>query len=112
MSRHRLADNEEGLAMAVDFITSNQKPKLIKKLESKGYTYIIDDGVYYDTSKFATYPEFARLDLEEQQSTDRVVINPQKKQASDFALWKFSPTDHQRDMEWDSPWGKGFPVRL
>lgn len=82
---------------------------LIQTLESKGYTYIIDDGVYYDTSKFPDYAKFARLDLSEQQSTDRVIQNPQKKQASDFALWKFSPKDQHRDMEWDSPWGKGFP---
>jgi cysteinyl-tRNA synthetase len=82
---------------------------LIKKLEEKGYTYIIDDGVYYDTSKFEGYAAFARLDLDEQQGSGRVAVNPQKRNAADFALWKFSPKDHQRDMEWDSPWGKGFP---
>ena len=38
-----------------------------------------------------------------------MAVNEQKRNASDFALWKFSPKDHQRDMEWDSPWGKGFP---
>lgn len=82
---------------------------LIKKLELKGYTYVIDDGVYYDTSKFKRYADFGRLDLAEQQSTERVAPNPQKHQAADFALWKFSSKDSQRDMEWDSPWGKGFP---
>lgn len=83
--------------------------ELIKKLESKGYTYIIDDGVYYDTSKFPKYGDFARLDIDEQQAGARVDSNPQKKHHVDFALWKFSPSDHKRDMEWDSPWGKGFP---
>jgi cysteinyl-tRNA synthetase len=82
---------------------------LIQTLEERGYTYIIDDGVYYDTSKFHGYAHFARLDLEEQQAGARVSFNPQKRHGSDFALWKFSPTDHSRDMEWDSPWGKGFP---
>jgi cysteinyl-tRNA synthetase len=82
---------------------------LIQVLESKGYTYVIDDGVYYDTSKFLQYGQFAQLDLEEQQAGARVEVNPQKRNARDFALWKFSPKDHQRDMEWDSPWGKGFP---
>ncbi|HUD10403.1 MAG TPA: cysteine--tRNA ligase [Candidatus Saccharimonadales bacterium] len=82
---------------------------LIKRLEAKGFTYIIDDGVYYDTSKFPKYADFAQLDLDEQQTADRIIVNPQKKNASDFALWKFSPKDHNRDMEWDSPWGKGFP---
>jgi cysteinyl-tRNA synthetase len=82
---------------------------LIKVLEDKGYTYVIDDGVYYDTSKFERYAEFAQLDLDEQQAGARVTVNDQKRNASDFALWKFSPKDHQRDMEWASPWGTGFP---
>lgn len=82
---------------------------LVNTLEAKGYTYIIDDGVYYDTSKFTHYADFARLDLDEQQAGTRVGFNDQKRNASDFALWKFSPKDQQRDMEWDSPWGKGFP---
>jgi cysteinyl-tRNA synthetase len=82
---------------------------LIQQLEEKGYTYTIDDGVYYDTAKFTAYASFARLDLEEQQAGARVEFNPQKRNATDFALWKFSPKDQQRDMEWDSPWGKGFP---
>lgn len=82
---------------------------LIQTLEDKGYTYTIDDGAYYDTSKFEGYASFARLDLDDQQAGARVEYNKQKRNSSDFALWKFSPTDHQRDMEWDSPWGKGFP---
>ncbi len=83
--------------------------ELIKKLEKKGYTYAIDDGVYYDTAKFPHYADFARLDLDEQQAGARVSHNPQKRNPQDFALWKFSPKDAKRDMEWDSPWGKGFP---
>jgi cysteinyl-tRNA synthetase len=82
---------------------------LIKKLETLGYAYVIDDGVYYDTSKFPTYADFARLDMDEMQAGKRVSFNPQKRGVSDFALWKFSPSGHKRDMEWDSPWGKGFP---
>ncbi|MDB5169345.1 MAG: cysS [Candidatus Saccharibacteria bacterium] len=82
---------------------------LIKRLEEKGFTYVIDDGVYYDTSKFEGYAAFARLDLDNQEAGARVGFNEQKLNTSDFALWKFSPTDHQRDMEWESPWGKGFP---
>lgn len=83
--------------------------ELIKKLEAKGYTYKIDDGIYYDTSKFPKYADFAQLDLDEQQVGDRVNHNPQKRSPADFALWKFSPTGRKRDMEWDSPWGRGFP---
>ena len=83
--------------------------EMIQELEKKGYTYTTSDGVYYDTSKFPEYANFAKLDLEEQQAGARVEVNPEKRNPTDFALWKFSPTDHQRDMEWDSPWGKGFP---
>ncbi|MBC7708349.1 cysteine--tRNA ligase [Polaromonas sp.] len=85
---------------------------LIQRLEANGYTYVIDDGVYFDTSKFEGYAAFARLDLEEQQAGARISVNDQKRNQSDFALWKFSPVDSKRDMEWDSPFGgdrKGFP---
>lgn len=95
------------LPKATDHIT--EQIELIQALEEKGYTYIISDGVYYDTAKFARYADFARLDLDEQQAGARVEHNTEKRNPTDFALWKFSPKDVQRDMEWDSPWGKGFP---
>lgn len=82
---------------------------LIQTLQQKGYTYTTSDGVYYDTSRFEGYAAFARLDLGDQQEGARVAVNPEKRNPSDFALWKFSPAGRQRDMEWDSPWGKGFP---
>lgn len=83
--------------------------KLIQTLNEKGYTYVIDDGVYFDTSKFDRYADFAQLDLDELQSGARVETNSQKRQPQDFALWKFSPENSMRDMEWPSPWGTGFP---
>ena len=98
------------LPRATDHIA--EQIALIQVLETKGYTYTIDDGVYYDTSMFEGYADFARLDLDEQQAGARVEFNSQKRNPTDFALWKFSPTDHQRDMEWDNPFGdgrKGFP---
>jgi cysteinyl-tRNA synthetase len=82
---------------------------LVKTLEEKGYTYIIEDGVYFDTSKFPQYGALARLDKEGLQAGARVELIPGKKNITDFALWKFSPKDQKRQMEWDSPWGKGFP---
>ncbi|HET9174374.1 MAG TPA: cysteine--tRNA ligase [Candidatus Saccharimonadales bacterium] len=83
--------------------------KLIQTLEANGYTYKISDGIYFDTSKFSRYAEFAKLDVDEQQAGKRVQFNPEKRNNSDFALWKFSPKNHNRDMEWPSPWGVGFP---
>jgi cysteinyl-tRNA synthetase len=82
---------------------------LIKKIESNGFTYKISDGIYFDTSKFADYGKFANLNLEKLKEGARVEINEEKKNPSDFALWKFSPKEEKRQMEWESPWGMGFP---
>ncbi len=82
---------------------------LIQLLEKKGYTYRIDDGIYFDTSKFSTYGNFGGQKLEEKEEGARVQVNVQKKNKSDFALWKFARVDVQRQMEWASPWGMGFP---
>lgn len=82
---------------------------LIETLEQKGYTYVIDDGVYFDTSKYADYGKLGDIPLDKLKPGARIKTNPQKRQPQDFALWKFSPKNHRRDMEWDSPWGKGFP---
>jgi cysteinyl-tRNA synthetase len=88
----------------------NDQIELILKLQKKGFTYKIEnDGIYYDTSKFKDYSKFARLDIDQQQPGKRVEFNPLKRNPSDFSLWKFSPKDQHRDMEWDSPFGKGFP---
>lgn len=86
---------------------------LIKALEMSGHTYTISDGVYFDTSTFPTYADFAHLDIEGLKSGARVEENKEKRNITDFALWKFSPKDEQRQMEWGEesgvPWGKGFP---
>lgn len=82
---------------------------LIKALESKGYTYKTSDGIYFDTSKFPEYGDLARLDIEGLRSGARVESNPEKRNVTDFALWKFSSAGEKRAQEWDSPWGTGFP---
>ena len=97
----------EYITKATDFI--KEQIDLIKVLEAKGYTYVIDDGVYFDTSKFPTYADFAQLDLKALKAGARVEYNSEKKHPSDFALWKLTPAGEHRDMEWESPWGKGFP---
>ena len=83
--------------------------ELVQTLEQKGYTYKISDGIYFDTSKFDRYADFAKLDIKGMQEGARVAVNDEKKNTTDFALWKFSPTNEKRDMEWESPWGIGFP---
>lgn len=81
----------------------------IKKIEENGFTYKTSDGLYFDTSKIKDYGVLANLNIAEQQTGTRVEENKAKKNPADFALWKFSPEDSQRQMEWESPWGKGFP---
>ncbi len=93
---------------ATDYIA--EQIDLVKKLESLGYTYKIpNDGIYYDTSKFAAYGQLTGGSLAGNRAGARVTFNDGKRNPTDFALWKFSPTDTKRQMEWDSPWGVGFP---
>jgi cysteinyl-tRNA synthetase len=80
----------------------------IADLERKGFTYRTADGVYFDTSRQPGYGYLARLDVAGLQSGKRVDV-AEKKQITDFALWKFSGEPGVRQMEWDSPWGLGFP---
>lgn len=82
---------------------------MVKCLDDKGYTYITSDGVYFDTSKLKDYGKLANLDIEGLEEGSRIQFSTEKKNKTDFALWKFSPKGEQRQMEWDSPWGKGFP---
>ncbi len=83
--------------------------ELIQVLEKKGYTYQINDGIYFDTTKFSDYTKLSHQNLAELQEGARVEKNIEKKNPTDFALWKFSPENEQRQMEWESPWGTGFP---
>jgi cysteinyl-tRNA synthetase len=82
--------------------------ELIKKLEKKGYTYRTSEGIYFDTSKFRNYGKFAKLDIKGLKAGTRIDIG-EKKNKTDFALWKFSGNPGERQQEWDSPWGVGFP---
>jgi cysteinyl-tRNA synthetase len=82
--------------------------EFIEDLEAKGYTYRTSDGIYFDSRKLNNYGHLARLDIEGLQAGARV-DQGERHFVTDFALWKFSPEDEQRQMEWDSPWGRGFP---
>lgn len=81
---------------------------LVQKLEGAGYTYLTSDGVYFDTSRLSNYGYLARLDVEGIEPGARVDLG-EKRNPTDFALWKFSPKGKKRQMEWPSPWGVGFP---
>ena len=92
---------------ATDYI--DQQINFAKILEEKCFTYIIDgDGLYFDTSKLDDYGKLARLDIDGLEAGARVSVAG-KRNITDFAIWKFSPTNAKRDMEWNSPWEIGFP---
>jgi cysteinyl-tRNA synthetase len=93
-------------AKATDYIP--EMIKMVRELELKGFTYKTSDGIYFDTEKFPAYADFAGIEIDNLQAGSRVDMG-EKRRATDFALWKFSPEDSKRLMEWDSPWGKGFP---
>jgi cysteinyl-tRNA synthetase len=82
--------------------------ELIKKLEKNGFTYQTDDGIYFDSTKLKDYGKLAELHKQSLEAGARVELG-QKKNPTDFALWKLSPKDKERQMEWPSPWGIGFP---
>ena len=82
--------------------------ELIEKLEEKGYTYKIEDGIYYDTGKFKNYGKLAKLNIKGLQAGKRISLGD-KRNKTDFALWKFSESPGLRQQEWASPWGIGFP---
>lgn len=83
--------------------------ELIKKLEKKGYIYKTSDGIYFDTSKFKSYGKLANINISGLKAGKRIAVG-EKKNKTDFALWKLSSSSEgQRQQEWESPWGVGFP---
>jgi len=80
-------------------------------LEKKGFTYVIPgDGVYFDTAKLPDYGKLAgKSHIDGIREGARIEANVGKHGPTDFAVWKFSTPEEKRQMEWDSPWGKGFP---
>lgn len=97
-------DKPEHITYATEYIP--QMIEFVKKLEEKGYTYRIDDGIYFDVKKFKDYGQLSEKDLDKVGNA-RIEENSQKHHPFDFALWKFVPENHI--MKWDSPWGVGCP---
>lgn len=91
----------QAVAKATDHI--QDQINLVRKLKEKGYTYQINDGIYFDTSKFSNYADFAHLNLKSLKAGARVEYNKEKRNPSDFALWKFTQQGEKRDMEWETP---------
>lgn len=80
--------------------------RLVGDLVDRGAAYIIDDGVYFDTSTVGDYGLLARQDLDTLQAGARVAVDDAKRHSTDFALWKFAKPG---EPAWDAPWGAGRP---
>ncbi|MDP2909907.1 MAG: cysteine--tRNA ligase [bacterium] len=80
---------------------------LIKKIEKNGFVYRTKTGLVFDASKFKGYAKFSKLNLKKLKAGERVQVDPVKKLPWDFLLWVTNQPNHI--MQWESPWGKGFP---
>ena len=94
-------------ARATDYI--EQSKSLVEKLIDQGFTYETSDGIYFDTSKFPDYANFAHLDLDHQKAGARVAFSSEKRNASDFAVWKFIKPGEAHAMRWDFLDRPGYP---
>ena len=95
------------ICRATDFI--DEDIALVEALDKKGFVYETSDGLYYDTSKFLTYADFAHLDLENLKAGARVEFNTEKRNASDFALWKWVREGEDHAMQWQYRGRAGYP---
>lgn len=95
------------LARATDYI--KEDIEAVDKMTANGFTYETADGVYYDTSKFAGYADFAKLDLKGLQAGARIEFSGEKRNVSDFAVWKFIKPGEQHEMRWDYLGRPGYP---
>lgn len=95
------------VARATDYISEDEE--VVDLMTANGYTYETHDGVYFDTSKFPGYADFARLDLSGLKAGARVGFSNEKHNVSDFAVWKFIQPGENHVMRWDYLGRPGYP---
>jgi cysteinyl-tRNA synthetase len=90
-------------------IATEYVPAMIAYAESIAdkHCYELESGLYFDTSTVANYGALARAKTEDGEG--RIEEVEGKRHAADFAIWRKTPAGETRQMEWDSPWGKGAP---
>lgn len=95
------------IVRATDYIEADEKA--VDLMSANGFTYETSDGIYFDTSKMPNYASFARLDLSGLQAGARVGFSTEKRNASDFAVWKFIKPGEKHAMRWDYLGRPGYP---
>lgn len=90
-------------------IATDYVPQMIEyaKAIADKHCYELDSGLYFDVSTVADYGRLARAATEDGEG--RIEAVEGKRNAADFAIWRKTPEGESRQMEWDSPWGKGAP---
>ena len=90
-------------------IATDYVPQMIAFAEkiAPQHCYELDSGLYFDVSTVADYGRLARAATEEGEG--RIEQVDGKRHPADFAIWRKTPLGEKRQMEWDSPWGKGAP---
>jgi cysteinyl-tRNA synthetase len=82
---------------------------LIKQLMDSGAAYVAGGNVYFDVSKADGYGKLARLDLNKLEVGARIEVDSNKKNPHDFVLWFTKSKFENQELQWDSPWGRGYP---
>jgi cysteinyl-tRNA synthetase len=91
---------------------SDHVPQMVefaRVLERKGFTYLLDSGLYFDTAKSPGYGRLALKPLSADYDVHRLEVVPGKRSPADFAIWRREQGPQQRLVNWDSPWGPGVP---
>ncbi len=91
-------------SVATDYI--QEMIDFAKSIADK-HCYELDSGLYFDVSTVDDYGRLARAVTDEGEG--RIEAVEGKRNAADFAIWRKTPPGEKRQMEWDSPWGKGAP---
>jgi len=82
---------------------------LIERLEARGMTYIAGGNVYFDVSKLPDYGKLAKLDVANMNARARVDVDANKRNPLDFVLWFTRSKFENQELQWESPWGRGYP---
>jgi cysteinyl-tRNA synthetase len=99
-----------GFTRATEYV--DEMIKVIKKIEANGYTYETEQALYFDVTKIPEYSIFTGQNLDEKEIgvRDEVEVDPNKKNPADFVLWMKKKGKYENHlMNWESPWGVGFP---
>jgi cysteinyl-tRNA synthetase len=82
---------------------------MVSKLLENGLAYVVDGNVYFRIAKFPDYAKLSKRNLDELLEGARVDIDNRKESPLDFVLWFSQSKFPNQIMQWDSPWGRGFP---